>query len=110
MSTQRKRTAVRLPEGRTVEVRDAGDVDLDTEIVVDREGRRITEADAERIAEETLAQIGPGRRSLTGQAKHSPRLSLRLRPDTLAALRARAEREGKPPTQLARELIEREVS
>ena len=33
------------------------DIDLDTEVVVDERGRRITEARAEQIAEETLQEI-----------------------------------------------------
>ena len=43
------------------------DIDLDVEVVRDTKGRRITEARAERLAEEALAKPGVGRPSLTAQ-------------------------------------------
>ena len=48
------------------------DVDLDTEVVRDSRGRRITEKHATGIAEQTLERIGRGRPSLTGAKLHSP--------------------------------------
>lgn len=39
------------------------DIDLDTEVVLDKRGQRITEARARRIASDTLAKAGAGRHS-----------------------------------------------
>ncbi len=38
------------------------DIDLDEEVVLDRDGQRITEARAQQIAEETLDEVRRGRR------------------------------------------------
>jgi hypothetical protein len=111
MTTKRKAsTKVRLPGGATVDTTDEGTVDLDREIVRDSKGRRITESRAEQIAAEALAKVHRGRPSLTGDAQHSPKVSVRLRPATVTALKKRAAREGKSPSQLARELLERELA
>ena len=37
------------------------DIDLDTEVVLDKQGRRITEARARQIATDTLERTGAGR-------------------------------------------------
>lgn len=39
------------------------DIDLDTEVVLDKRGRRVTEARARQIAAETLTKAGAGSRS-----------------------------------------------
>ena len=88
----------------------ADEVDLDREVVRDSRGRRITEADAERIAEEVLAQVGRGRRSLTGRAAHSPRVSLRITDEVARKLDERAAREGKTRSEIARAALEKYVS
>jgi hypothetical protein len=111
MTTKRKAsTKVRLPGGVTVDGTDKGKVGLDREVVRDSKGRRMTEARAEKIAAETLAKVHRGRPSLTGDAEHSPKVSVRLKPATVTALKRRAAREGKRPSQLARELLERELA
>lgn len=90
--------------GQDVEV--GPDIDLDVEVVRDRAGRRITEADAERLAEEALTQVR-GRPSLSGQAAHSPQVSFRVAPDVRTKAEQVAHREGKTVSQLAREALER---
>jgi len=104
-----RRVRVKLPGGATALAKDGGPINLDEEAVTVG-GRRLREADAEHVAEETLRQVGRGRRSLTGRAEQSPRISIRLRPETVRALEAQAARLGKRPTQLARELLERDLA
>lgn len=43
------------------------DIDLDVEVVRDKKGRWITEARAQRLAEQALAKAGMGRPSLTAR-------------------------------------------
>lgn len=81
------------------------DIDLDREVVRDKRGRRITEARAEQIAEETLEGVGRGRPSLTGRGR-SPQVTFRLTPELRARAQARAEREGKRVSDVAREALE----
>jgi hypothetical protein len=83
------------------------DVDLDVEVVLDSQGRRVTEEYAEAAAADALAQVGRGRRSLTGRAAHSPRVSVRVTDATAKRLDEIAEREGKTRSQVAREALER---
>ncbi len=83
------------------------DIDLDREVVRGRGGQRITEADAEHIAADTLKRAG--RPSLTGKAEHSPRLSLRVSPELDAELHRRAELAGTTPSAVARALLESAV-
>lgn len=83
------------------------DVDLDKEVIRDAKGRRITEKRAEDIAEETLKKIGRGRPSLTGAKVRSPQVSFRAPAELRAKAEARATREGKTVSQLAREALER---
>jgi len=82
------------------------DIDLDTEVVVDERGRRITEARAEQIAEETLQEIRQGRPTLTGGTQHSPQVSFRVRPAVKAKAEEEAKRLGTTVSKLARELFE----
>ena len=87
------------------------DVDLDTEVVRLKDGRRLTNELAERLAEETLADarhrnLVPGRKSLSGGAIHSPRVQFRV-PDALrAAAEQRAAEKGVSLSELAREALE----
>ena len=82
---------------------DAGDVDLDKEVVRRKDGSRITEAEAAEQGERIACR---GRPSLTGQAVKSPQIGVRLSPDLNQRLKARAEREGKKPSQVVREALE----
>jgi predicted HicB family RNase H-like nuclease len=86
------------------------DVDLDTEVVLLRDGRRLTNELAEQLAEETLAEarrrnLVPGRKSLSGSGVHSPRVQFRL-PDSLrSAAEQRAAEEGVTLSVLARKAL-----
>lgn len=87
------------------------DVDLDTEVVRLKDGRRLTNKLAEQLAEETLAAVRtrnlvPGRKSLSGGGVHSPRVQFRV-PDSLrAAAEQRAIEKGVSLSELAREALE----
>ena len=48
---------------------------------------------------------GRGRPSLTGESQHSPRVTFRLDPEVRDEAAARAEREGKTVSELAREAL-----
>ncbi len=67
------------------------DIDLDVEVVRDKKGRRITEARAQRLAEEALAKAGVGRPSLTAPGARSSEVKARVP----AELKHRPEREAK---------------
>ena len=86
------------------------DIDLDEEEVYLRDGRRLTEALAEQIAEEALANaraknLIPGRKSLSGEGKHSPVVNVRVPEDVKDQLDKRAAAEGKSVSKIAREAI-----
>lgn len=67
------------------------DVDLDSEVVRLKDGRRLTSELADRLAAEASRRnLVPGRKSLTGGSAHSPRVQFRL-PD---ALRLAAEKRA----------------
>ena len=85
-----------------------GDVDLDVEVVLDKEGERITEARAREMAEEALRAAGlRGRPSLSGERRTSPKISFRV-PQRLAKRAEKvAAEEGKSLSQLGREALER---
>lgn len=97
------------------------DVDLEREDVRDAQGRRITEEYVERALSDILDEDAPvtpssvtyprrGRRSLTGSGVHSPRVSFRVSDDLQRRAQAKARREGKTVSVLAREALERYVS
>lgn len=70
-------------------------VDLDREVVFDKNGRRITEDRAVKLAEDALTEVGRGRPSLPGGPTHSPQVSFRAPAELRARAEERAEREGK---------------
>ncbi len=82
---------------------DTDDVDLDQEVVRRKDGSRITEAEAAEQGEQIARR---GRPSLTGDAATSPQIGVRLTPELNARLRARAEREGKRPSEVVRDALE----
>jgi len=82
------------------------DVDLRRKVVRDKRGRRITQDYADRAVADVRAKIGRGRPSLTGQAARSPQVTFRLPPDLRAKVEARAKREGKRVSDVAREALE----
>lgn len=97
-----------VPPQRPQAGRDTEVIDLDREVVLDGRGRRITEADAERIAEQTLARVG--RPSLTGAGQRSPAVSFRVSIRTRQLAEQRAAAEGKTVSQIAREALERYIA
>jgi len=85
------------------------DVDLDDAVVTVR-GRRLTEAGANKLALETLAEarrrnLIPGRKSLTKGTTHSPRVQFRVPEAVATQARDRARVEGKSLSELAREAL-----
>lgn len=89
-----------------VKYEDAGDTDLDEEVVYRKDGTRLDEAAAEKLGEEIAARGRSGRPSLSGRAKHSPQVGVRLSDDVHAALTERASTEGKRVSDIVREAIE----
>lgn len=83
------------------------DVNLDREIVRDRQGRRITRAYADRAVADVHEKMARGRPSLAGQPQPSPQVTFRLPPALRAKAEARARREGKRVSQVAREALEK---
>ena len=88
---------------------DAGNVDLDAEVVHREDGTRITEGGAIEQGEQIALRVRRGRPSLSGLAKHSPQLGLRVSESVMDRLEAKASTEGKTVSQVAREAIEHYV-
>jgi hypothetical protein len=84
---------------------DAGDVDLDREVVRRDDGTRITEAEAAAQGEAIAARLR-GRPSLTGHRAHSPQVTTRLPQALRDKLGERAQREGRRPSEIVREALE----
>lgn len=85
------------------------DVDLDDHVVTVK-GRRLTEAGAEQLARDTLAEarhrnLIPGRKSLTAGATHSPRVQFRVPEAVAAKAQDRARAEVRSLSELAREAL-----
>jgi len=96
---------------------EVSDIDLDREEFYHR-GKRLTEADAEQLAEKALDDIrsgrpsleqirrNRGRPSLTGKPQRSPQVAFRLPPELRAEAEQQAEREGRRVSELARAALE----
>jgi hypothetical protein len=84
----------------TTETVDGGDVDVDAEVMLGSDGRRITEADTQ-----AFTTTRRGRPSLTGA--HSPRVSFRVPELILQRAEHRAEVEQVSLSVLARRALER---
>lgn len=82
------------------------DIDLDTEVVLDRQGRRITEARSRQIATETLDKVGVGRPSLTAPGQRSPEVKARVPEELRSLLHETARREHISTSALIRKAIE----
>jgi hypothetical protein len=80
-----------------------------------KSGVPITDELAERLADEAEAGYEltkakrVGRRSLAGANGTSPRVNFRMTTELQARAQARAEREGKTISQIAREALEKHV-
>lgn len=83
------------------------DVDLARDDIRDRQGRRITDDYARRAVVDVHEKTGRGRPSLTGRAKPSPQVTFRLPSALRAKAEARAKRDGKRVSEVAREALER---
>ena len=80
------------------------DVDLDREVVRDKNGKRITSKKAEKIAQEVISQV-VGRPSLTGPAKVSPEIKARVPEKLKVALEREAKRQGQTTSALIRQVL-----
>ncbi len=83
------------------------DVDLDTEQVYLADGRRLTPALAEQLVDEVHQEMDrrAGRPSLTGEARTTPTLTVRLPGDVRNDLEAIATATGANLSQVAREAL-----
>ncbi len=88
------------------QVRDRGTIDLDKEDVRLADGTRLTEAKAERLAEEMLGHTGRGRPSLSRSGTRSPQLRLSVPHELRSRLLQRAEHEHRSVSNLVREALE----
>jgi hypothetical protein len=101
-----------MPGGEKIEFVDGGDINLDREVVLLPDGKRLSEARAAEIAEETIREVyrRQGRPALDGtrtRGTRSPQVAFRV-PQRLAK---RAEEvaasKGKTLSQLGREALEK---
>jgi predicted HicB family RNase H-like nuclease len=88
------------------------DIDLDVEVVHLSDGTRLTEAKAEQLAAEMLAEarrrnLVPGGKSLNGDGSHSPRVQFRVPEEIREQAQSRAAAEGISLSALARRALER---
>lgn len=97
-------------EGKTMKKESATytvgpNVNLDKEVVLDSNGRRITEARARQIARETH-QIIVGRPSLSSPDVHSPEIKARVPMKLKKSLQREGKRRGQTSSELVRRAIE----
>ena len=88
------------------------DIDLDVEVVHLSDGTTLTEAKAEQLAAEILAEarrrnLVPGGKSLNGDGSHSPRVQFRVPEEIREQAQSRAAAEGISLSALARRALER---
>lgn len=84
-----------------------GEVDLDTEVVLDGKGRRIDQTYVEEAVEQVHAHLRRiGRPSLTGDAAVSPQVTFRITPELKAQAERAAKESGKTVSELAREAFQ----
>lgn len=81
------------------------DVNLDKEIVLDTNGRRITEYRARQIARQTHEMV-VGRPSLSGVGIQSPEIKARVPMKLKKSLQREAKRRGQTSSELVRQAIE----
>jgi hypothetical protein len=82
------------------------DIDLDVEVVLDKRGRRITEARAQQIARQILRENAAGRPSLTGAKIVSPEVKARVPQGMKDKLDREAKKLGLTPSALIRQALE----
>lgn len=81
------------------------DIDLDVEVVLDKKGRRITEARAREIAKDALAKAGVGRPSLTAPGRRSPEIKARVPEELKERLDIVAAERGTSTSEIIREAL-----
>ncbi|MEO7127085.1 MAG: ribbon-helix-helix protein, CopG family [Nakamurella sp.] len=82
------------------------DIDLDVDVVLDMDGRRITEKRAQQIAADALTKAGAGRPSLTAPGRRSPEVKARVPEDVRDRLHATAHDRGTSTSEIIREALE----
>ena len=82
------------------------DVDLDKEVVLNKRGRRITEARAAQISRQILREVAAGRPSLTGTGKVSPEVKARVPQAMKDKLEREAKKYGVSSSVLIRQALE----
>ncbi len=85
---------------------DEGYVDLETEVVLDEEGRRIDQAYVDRLVKAADAVRPAGRPSLSGKAGASPQIAVRLPVETYQRAAEVARERGVTLAALTREAVE----
>ena len=85
------------------------DVDLEADVVIDSDGRRIDQAYVDEVltAARIVLEKRAGRPSLTGKAEHSPQVTFRIPPEMKAKAERAAREKGTTVSNLAREAFER---
>lgn len=82
------------------------DVDLEQEDIRDSKGNRIDDQYVAEAVENVHRYLGAGRPSLSAPGTRSPQVAFRVPEAMRAAAQARASREGKTVSALAREAFE----
>lgn len=88
------------------------DIDLDAEEVYLADGSRLTEAEAEQLAEEAMQEYyrRRGRPSITGRGERTPNLTVRVKPSTRAALEQIAAAQGRRLADVGRDALDEYIS
>jgi hypothetical protein len=86
------------------------DIDLDEEQIRLPDGSRLSEKAAEQLAERVLERRQAGRPSLTGGSKHTPALTVRVRPGVRSALEEIAHKQGRRLADVSREALDEYVA
>jgi len=81
------------------------DVDLDQQVVLLKNGERLTEVKARQIVRETIKRVH-GRPSLTGAKKVSPEVKARVPEKLKKRLDREVKRRGETPSAIIREALE----
>jgi hypothetical protein len=82
------------------------DVDLQSEDIRDRRGRRITEEYVDAAVADVHARLGRGRPSLSGAGRRSPQVTFRLPPELREQAEKQARAEGTKVSDVARRALE----
>ena len=82
------------------------DIDLNKTVIRDRNGKRITNARAEKMALEAIEKV-VGRPSLTAKSVESPQVKVRVPMKLKKALDKEAKRRGETTSAIVREALEK---